>query len=63
MSNKVNDILFDRAKAAREYCAGKPQAKIIQMHMDDNDLEALETSVREVEKLMFEQEFDPQGDY
>lgn len=59
MSNNVNSRLFDRAGEAMEYCAGKPQAKIIQMHLDDNDLDSLELAVREVEKLMFEQEFNP----
>ena len=63
MSNQTNDILFDRAREAMEYCAGKPQAKIIQMHMDDNDLDSLELAVREVERLMFEQEFNPQEAY
>lgn len=61
MSNNVNTNLLERAKVAIEYSAGKPQAQVIQMHLDDGDLEALDQAVKQVERVMFDNEYNPLG--
>lgn len=60
MSNNVNSNLLERAKVAIEYSAGKPQAQVIQMHLDDSDLDALAQSVKQVEDVMFQNEYNPE---
>lgn len=59
MSNTTNSILFDRAREAVEYAAGKAIAQSITDALDANDLEAAESLVREVERTMFDNEFSP----
>lgn len=61
MSNNVNSNLLERAKVALEYVEGKPQERVIQMHLDDGDLEALAQSVKQVEDVMFDNEYNPLG--
>ena len=59
MSNTSNTILIERAKDAIEYFEGTTTAKILRMHLEDHDLEALHESVKKAEAEMFQQEFNP----
>lgn len=59
MSNNVNTNLLERAQEAIEYFEGTTTAKILRMHLEDNDLESLHHAVKQAEGEIFRQEFNP----
>ena len=58
MSNNVNSLLYDRANEVITYFEGKLPAKILEQDIKNNDLEALQAHVAEMEAQIAIQEFN-----
>lgn len=62
MSHNSNTNIMEEAQQALEYWEGEGIGKVIEADIDRNDLEALAQHLKESSKLIFESEYNPNGE-